>query len=325
MHEVKAEESSQVSNTNNDQLEPLVSIVVPTRNEAPNIRLCLESIRLQTYSRIEVIVVDNFSTDGTADLAMLSADRVVSAGPERSAQRNRGLLDWASGTIFGYIDADMILGPLVVEHAVERIQQGFGGVYVPEIVLGTRWSSRIRRHERLFYDGTVIDAMRFFKSEDFLAVGGFDESLFRMGSGEDWDLDQLLLTRGVRPFVQTRATDAELMLGWPLFAACSGVTPTDPGAIYHNESDLRIRQYLSKKTYYAKGFSGYISKWGSTNPAVSRQFSPWYRVIYVFMEQGKWRFALCHPLRSLGVVALRLLVGTTYLVHRFASTIRKGL
>jgi glycosyltransferase involved in cell wall biosynthesis len=53
----------------------LISIVIPTLNEKENIGRLLESIRLQTYRPLEVIVVDGCSTDGTPELVKDYADR----------------------------------------------------------------------------------------------------------------------------------------------------------------------------------------------------------------------------------------------------------
>ena len=63
-----------------------VSFVVPTRNSARTITACVNSLRAQAYPDVEIVVVDNESTDGTADRARLAgADLVVIAGPERCA------------------------------------------------------------------------------------------------------------------------------------------------------------------------------------------------------------------------------------------------
>src|SRR5687768_3411679 len=75
---------------------PLVSVVVPTRNSQRTIERCLRSIREQSYPAIELVVVDNFSTDDTFQISTELADLVISAGPERSAQRNLGI-ERASG------------------------------------------------------------------------------------------------------------------------------------------------------------------------------------------------------------------------------------
>jgi chlorobactene glucosyltransferase len=47
---------------------PLISILVPARNEETNIGVCLESLRQQDYPNFEILVLDDSSTDGTADI-----------------------------------------------------------------------------------------------------------------------------------------------------------------------------------------------------------------------------------------------------------------
>src|SRR5256885_12987189 len=47
---------------------PLVSVIIPARNEARNVERCLKSVLATRYAPIEVIVVDDRSTDGTADI-----------------------------------------------------------------------------------------------------------------------------------------------------------------------------------------------------------------------------------------------------------------
>jgi glycosyltransferase involved in cell wall biosynthesis len=49
----------------NQSEKSLVSIIIPTKNSVRTIEACLKSCKEQTYPHIEIIVVDNFSTDGT--------------------------------------------------------------------------------------------------------------------------------------------------------------------------------------------------------------------------------------------------------------------
>lgn len=302
--------------------QPPVSIVVTTRNEAQNIENCLRSIRLQNYKDIELIVVDNDSADETKVLAARYADIVEDWGPERSAQRNFGLLERSKGQILGYIDADMILGPEVVSDAVHVIVNGAVGAYVPEIVLGTSYLSKVRRFERSFYDATPIDAVRFFSRSSFVSVGGFDETLFREGSGEDWDLDLSLLQEGVLESFSKR-TESSGGPEWPLASICRelGVWSIQANAIYHNESTIQLRSYLRKKSYYARGFSGYINKWGSKNPRVRKQFSFIYRYWSVFVEDCKWKKLVMHPFLATSMFGLRILVGAAYVRQRLTERV----
>lgn len=48
--------------------QPLVSVVIPNWNGAPYLPVCLDALRAQTYARVEVIVADNASTDGSVEL-----------------------------------------------------------------------------------------------------------------------------------------------------------------------------------------------------------------------------------------------------------------
>jgi len=64
---------------------PLVSVVIPTRNSANHLEECLLSIKRQSYPNIEIIVVDNNSSDRTKEIASLVADSVYNKTPERCA------------------------------------------------------------------------------------------------------------------------------------------------------------------------------------------------------------------------------------------------
>ena len=69
---------------------------------------------------------------------------------------------------------------------------------------------------------------------------------------------------------------------------------------------------LEKKAYYTKSFAAYRAKWPD-HPAVRRQFSPFYRFIGVFVEKGKWRKVLRHPILFAVMMAERVAVGFVYL------------
>ena len=112
---------------------PLVTVIVPARNEAHNIARCVESILSTTYPRLEVVVVDDSSTDDTAGIA-----RSAAAGDKRVRIVKNSALptgwfgkQWAcatgakiaNGEILQFTDADTIHSPDLVTRSVNCIRR----------------------------------------------------------------------------------------------------------------------------------------------------------------------------------------------------------
>jgi len=89
-------------------VEPLVSVVIPVFNGERFLREAVESVLAQKYSPLEIIMVDDGSTDGTADVARSLPETVrylhqTNQGP--AAARNRGI-EHAQGSLIAFADAD---------------------------------------------------------------------------------------------------------------------------------------------------------------------------------------------------------------------------
>lgn len=100
---------------------PLVSVIIPTFNRAATISAAIESVFQQTYREIEVIVVDDGSTDETPEVLRRFEDRVrvfrqPNAGP--SSARNRGIAA-ARGSLLAFLDSDDVWLPEKIEWQVE--------------------------------------------------------------------------------------------------------------------------------------------------------------------------------------------------------------
>ncbi|MFZ5426491.1 MAG: glycosyltransferase [Thermodesulfobacteriota bacterium] len=300
-----------------------VSVVVTTRNESRNIGNCLESIKAQSYppELVEIIVVDNASTDDTKAIAARYADKVFDKGPERSAQRNFGFAQ-ATGDVFMFLDADMILSSTVIERSVAKLRgENCCALYIPEIVLGKGFFPTVRRFERSFYDGTVIDCVRVFTREAFEAAGGFDESLT---GPEDWDFDRHMRDRcrvgvlcgydfdRVDAYVQSLPDSdfTSALTGYEYFSR------DDRPLLFHNEAAFDLWRYLTKKTYYGGSFEAYIAKWPAGDPDIRRQFGLPYRFFGVFLEDGRWKRLLGHPRLTFGMYFLRFLVGFMFILDK---------
>ena len=114
---------------------PLVTVVVCVRDAAEILEPCLRSLLDQRYPRIEVLVVDDGSSDGSAELARAHGVSVVaSEGAGLSAARNTGARA-ARGEIVAYIDADAEAHPDWIAYlwrAFERRHaDGVGGPNLP--------------------------------------------------------------------------------------------------------------------------------------------------------------------------------------------------
>ncbi|MGY2744816.1 glycosyltransferase [Arthrobacter sp. UYCu723] len=105
---------------------PSVSIVVPAFNAAAVIENCVRSVQLTRYTRYEVILVDDGSTDNTAELmaGLAAGDPRIKVlgqpGAGKGAALNLGVR-YATGDVLVFVDADRIFAP----YTVDRMLQGF--------------------------------------------------------------------------------------------------------------------------------------------------------------------------------------------------------
>ena len=264
-----------------------VSIIIPTKNSGKTIRKCLKSVRDQSYPNIEIVVVDNFSLDHTLKIAQKYADYVFSAAPERSAQRNYGVHK-CTGEYVMIVDSDMYLSLNVIKECVEALKKDIIGIYIPEKILGNTFWTSVRNFERGFYNSTCIDTVRFLRKKDFEKIGGFDE---RLRVAEDWDFDRRIRILG-------KTTE--------IFAH-----------VFHDESSFAIRKYIGKKKTYFHGLQIYQKKWNNDSD-VRKQIGFFYRMIWVFIENNKWKRLCRHPILSIAMLLLRTMVGFEYLISKIS-------
>jgi len=112
---------------------PLVTVIVPARNEAHNIERCVTSILSTNYPQLELIVVDDASTDDTADIARRAAGGDQRLRVVRSAALPNGWFgkQWACATgaklargeILQFTDADTVHAADLVTRSVNAMQR----------------------------------------------------------------------------------------------------------------------------------------------------------------------------------------------------------
>jgi len=188
-----------------------VSVIIPTKNSEKFLAKCLESIKNQTYSNVEIIVVDNNSTDKTKEIALKFTDKVFNKGPERSAQVNFGASK-SNGEYLYRVDSDFFVEPNVIAECVDKCEnEGFDCIAVHNTSDPTvSFWAKVRKFERDMYkEDNLIVGARFWSKKSFDAVGGFNE---KMIACEDYDIHNRLLEKG---FKIGRIKSEEIHLGEP--------------------------------------------------------------------------------------------------------------
>ena len=176
-----------------------VSIIIPAFNEAKTIGLCLESLRKQTDLPLEIFVIDDGSTDGTAKLVkqeahsyrrikLLTQDHLGPALARNLAARQ------AKGKVLVFVDADMEFSPDFLVTLTQPIFAGkargtwSGEEWVKnwDNVWARCWNYNANRREPMMI-GTDRGQKRVFRAvlrSEFLRVAGFDS----IGYTDDWTL-----------------------------------------------------------------------------------------------------------------------------------------
>lgn len=239
----------------NNKKSKLVSCVIPIVRNDQFVAGCVEAIKKSTYKDYEIVIVDE--------------------GLERSAQRNIGIRR-SKGDYIIFLDADMRVTPYLLEDCVEKIE-GYTAVYIPERIVTKGWFGKLRDWERQFYNGTLVDVVRFIRRDQ---CPFFDESLHGV---EDSDWERQILKN--HPDAKFSTSD------FP----------------FHHHDNVGVIKYLKKKAYYAQCLNKYRLK----NPS-DKLLTFKYRCFDVFVENGKWKRLVRSPHLALGVIFLLMARGIIF-------------
>lgn len=172
--------------------ETSISVIIPVFNTEKYLEEAIESVLTQTFRPTEVIVVDDGSTDRSADIAT-NFEPVVrvlqQANAGIGAARNSGIKS-ATGDFLAFLDADDLWTTEKLEHQIEFLERNpgtdmvFGNVQQfvsPE--LPESYQNKIR-FEASAMSGIAAGTM-MLKKETFMQVGLFNEKL-KLGEFIDW-------------------------------------------------------------------------------------------------------------------------------------------
>lgn len=194
----------------------LVSVVIPSYNYGHFVGNAVRSALEQSYEPVEVIVIDDGSTDGTGDVVRAFGDAVTyvrQSNQGLSAARNSGVAR-AEGEMIQLLDADDELTPTQLETAMSAVAaHPDASIFIgswDELDLDGRVTAHVEAAQpgedyfhSLFDPITVGPPCRYLvKKNALLATGGFSSSL---GACEDWDMWLRLAHGGAVPVAVPRA------------------------------------------------------------------------------------------------------------------------
>lgn len=169
---------------------PLVSIVTPSFNQAQYIESTIQSVLMQEYPRLEYLVVDGGSTDGTVDIIRKYEEKIAWWVSEKDKGQtdaiNKGFAH-ATGDILAWLNSDDTYEPGAISAAVKYLQQHpeVGMVYADcnfiderGNVIG-RFASRQTDHGKLRRGYVHIPQQTmFFRADLWKQVGPLDPSFY---------------------------------------------------------------------------------------------------------------------------------------------------
>jgi len=132
---------------------PRLSVVVPFHDAVHHLPVCLDSLLAQTYPHVEVVLVDDGSQDGSAEVAADYARRhwnvrVVTADHQGvGVARNTGVRV-AEGTYLAFCDGDDTVPPDAYARMVEALEQSGSDLAVGSVTLQTGSARRSTRRPR---------------------------------------------------------------------------------------------------------------------------------------------------------------------------------
>jgi cellulose synthase/poly-beta-1,6-N-acetylglucosamine synthase-like glycosyltransferase len=206
--------------------DPLVTVVIPARNEERSVARCLESVLAQEQRGLQVIVVDGGSSDRTSEIvasvaAMDPRVHVIHYGVASIPGALNAALREAVGRWFVRVDAHSTIPPDYVATALVRLVWGGGGgvggrkdaigATHAGVAISAALSSRFGVGNSTYHHGTrrrVVDHVPFgaYATDTLRRIGGWDE---RLVANEDFELDYRLRRAGYRLLF-----DPDLRIAW---------------------------------------------------------------------------------------------------------------
>ena len=174
-------------------MKPLISIIIPTYNDAPFLARCLDSVFAQTINDFEVIVVNDGSTDNTLDILQSYHDRITvidQANQGRNPARTRGFKE-SQGDFLIFLDSDIKMRSDMLELLYQALVQNPGASYAySSFRFGGKLFKGFPFDPERLRQLNYIHTSALIRGEDF---PGFDPVIKKF---QDWDVWLTMLGQG---------------------------------------------------------------------------------------------------------------------------------
>jgi glycosyltransferase involved in cell wall biosynthesis len=174
--------------------QPLVSCIVPVYNKSAYLKETIDSLLTQSYSKLEILIID----DGSTDSSVAVANKIAADNPGRGirvlSKRNGGISDTrnfglreAQGRVVLCIDGDDLVLPSFIERAVELMRREGANLVCSDVELfGTESGEWIPEPYDPFYVryNNCIPTLAIFDRDLWLKTGGYKPAI---PFAEDWE------------------------------------------------------------------------------------------------------------------------------------------
>src|SRR5688500_36918 len=123
---------------NDTTFNPLVSVIIPCYNHAKFLPEAIVSVRQQTYRNIEIIVVDDGSSDNTRQVSQTFPDvKYIYQKNQRLTAASDTVIDHSIGEYLVFLDADDLLYPTAIETNLKQLQNK------PSFAFASGWHDKV--------------------------------------------------------------------------------------------------------------------------------------------------------------------------------------
>ena len=166
--------------------QPLVSVVIPTKNNLNSLIKCLDSLNKQAYKKTETIVVSQNISNAIKKVQKQFNFKLLSNGSGKSESRNYGS-KYAKGKYLLHLDDDMILEKNIIQECIYLAEEKkYQAVAIPERqqINKTLFNKIISLEKHIVNFDKHIEAPRFIEKNLFAKLNGFNPQLDPIDEGD---------------------------------------------------------------------------------------------------------------------------------------------